>query len=131
MEDGPNPPRSSASASRDPAKDVQIWPERRGRERYEIDTQLTANLLPEHSQRIYGRTLDISVAGVGGVFVAEINLGRHVLLEFHLPVAQERLEVEAVVRNRNGHRYGFEFVNLSGRDCLLIQKAVRVLAVLQ
>jgi hypothetical protein len=127
MKDHTNAPNASPDG-RELTKDVQVLPERRSRERYELDTHLIASLVPEHTQRIHGRTLDISTAGLGGIFVADIEVGSHVVLNFHLPIAKEALVVEAVVRNRNGHRYGFEFFNVSGRDRLLIQKAVRVLA---
>lgn len=107
------------------------WPERRQVERYNLDSQITAKLLPEGKEEMRGHSLDISVAGIAGVFATGWDVGTHVLLEFPLPVCTERLQVEAVVRNRNEYRYGFEFINLRGRDRFLIQKVCRVLALLQ
>jgi c-di-GMP-binding flagellar brake protein YcgR len=78
-----------------------------------------------------GRSLDISVAGIAGVFVTGWELGTRVLIEFSVPVTQQRVQVEAIVRNRSGYRYGFEFLNLAGRDRALINKTCRVLALLQ
>lgn len=42
----------------------------------------------------------------------ELEVGESVSLKFGLPGVQV-LEVRAVVRNRNGARYGFEFLTLS------------------
>ncbi len=112
-------------------KDVEVWPERRSTPRCEIDTDLTASLLPEGKEKMRGRSLDISVAGIAGVFVTGWELGTRVLIEFSVPVTQQRVQVEAIVRNRSGYRYGFEFLNLAGRDRALINKTCRVLALLQ
>jgi hypothetical protein len=62
------------------------------------------------------------------VFATGWELGTHVWLEFSLPKCTGRMQVRAVVRNRCQYRYGFEFVNLSGRERLLIQRTCRVLA---
>jgi c-di-GMP-binding flagellar brake protein YcgR len=106
-------------------------PERRINERYEIDTELTATLLPERRKQMHGRSLDISIAGIAGVFATGWELGTRVLIEFFVPVAHQQLKLEAIVRNRNGHRYGFEFVNVGGRDRVIIDRTLSVLAVLR
>lgn len=109
----------------------QSCPERRINERYEIDTELTATLLPDRREQMHGRSLDISVAGIAGVFATGWELGTRVLIEFFVPIAHQQLQLEAIVRNRNGHRYGFEFVNVGGRERVMINRTVRVLAVLR
>jgi PilZ domain len=120
-------------ASSTPSEDDQLatWPEQRRHERYDIDTELTARLLPDEKELMHGHSLDISVAGIAGVFVTGWELGARVLLEFFIPVTKEQLRVQAIVRNRSGYRYGFEFANLSGRERALIEKTCRVLALLE
>lgn len=108
-----------------------LWPERRNYERYNIDTKLVARLSAEGQEVMRGYSLDISINGIAGVFVAGWDMGTRVWLEFSLPICKERMQVQAVVRNRCGYRYGFEFIHLSGRERLLIQKTCRVLAVME
>ena len=109
----------------------ECWPERRQYQRYDIDTDLTVRVLPEHPEVTHGHSLDISPAGIAGVFATGWEIGTRVLIQFSVPVSREPLQVEAIVRNRSGYRYGFEFVNLSGRERTLIQKTWRVLAMLE
>ncbi|HVO59533.1 MAG TPA: PilZ domain-containing protein [Terriglobales bacterium] len=108
----------------------QVSPERRCFERYDLDTELTARLSFDGPAIMRGYSLDISINGIAGVFVTGWEVGTHVWLEFSLPTWTGRIQMQAVVRNRSGYRYGFEFVNLSGRDRLLIQKTCRVLSLL-
>jgi c-di-GMP-binding flagellar brake protein YcgR len=113
-----------------PAEDSldQTWPERRRHERYEIDTEITARLSVDGPETMRGYSLDISINGIAGVFATGWELGTRVWLEFSLPQCTGQMQVQGVVRNRSGYRYGFEFVNLSGKQRLLIQRTCRVLA---
>jgi len=65
---------------------------------------------------LYGRTLGISPAGISGLLAADLEVGESVHLQFALPGCSHLLAVRAVVRNRNGARYGFEFLSLSGEQ---------------
>lgn len=109
----------------------QGWPERRRYERYDIDTEITARLSAAGPEVMRGYALDISINGIAGVFVTGWDLGTRVWLEFCLPKCTGQMQVQATVRNRCGYRYGFEFVNLSGKERLLIQRTCRVLALLK
>lgn len=114
-----------------PGSRVETYPERRQHERYEIDTELTARLLPHQNEVMHGYSLDISAVGIAGVFVTGWEVGTRVILEFCVPVSKERLQLQAIVRNRSGYRYGFEFDNLSGSQRAIIQKTCRVLRMLK
>lgn len=61
----------------------------------------------------HGRSLGISEAGLAALLALELEMGESVSLKFALPGGVHALEVRAVVRNRNGARYGFEFLTLS------------------
>ena len=113
-----------------PADDCldQAWPERRRYERYDIDTEITARLSLDGPEIMRGYSLDISINGIAGVFATGWELGTRVWLEFSLPKCTGQMQVQGMVRNRSGYRYGFEFVNLSGKERLLIQRTCRVLA---
>jgi hypothetical protein len=78
-----------------------------------------------------GYALDSSINGIAGVFTAGWEIGTRVWLEFSLPKCTGTMKIQGLVRNRSGYRYGFEFLNLSGRERLLIQRTCRVLALLK
>src|SRR5437879_243587 len=105
---------------------------RRRYQRYEIDTQLHVTLLGlEQRGTLRGRSLNISEAGIAGVFVTVWDVGTLVCLEFSVPVTSNPVRVGAVVRSRSGYRYGFEFVDLSPEQREIINKTCRTLALLE
>ena len=105
---------------------------RRRYQRYEIDTQLHVALLgSEQRGTLRGRSLNISEAGIAGVFVTLWDVGAPVRLEFSVPVTSNPVRVGAVVRSRSGHRYGFEFVDLTPEQREIINKTCRTLALLE
>ena len=105
---------------------------RRRYQRYEIDTQLQVTLLGlEERGTLRGRSLNISEAGIAGVFVTVWDVGAPVRLEFSVPVTSNLVRVKAVVRSRSGYRYGFEFMDLSTEQREIINKTCRTLALLQ
>ncbi len=105
---------------------------RRRYQRYEIDTQLHVTLLGlEERGTLRGRSLNISEAGIAGVFVTVWDVGAPVRLEFSVPVTSSPVRVRAVVRSRSGYRYGFEFVDLSPEQREIINKTCKTLALLE
>jgi c-di-GMP-binding flagellar brake protein YcgR len=100
--------------------------------RYEFDTEIHVATFGEEKQQVMrGRALNISEAGVAGLFVTGWDAGTAVNLKFFVPVASNPLSVEAVVRSRSDHRYGFEFVELNPAQREVIDKTCRTLALLQ
>ena len=93
--------------------------------RYEIDTEIHVAMFGREKQEVMrGRALNISEAGVAGLFVTGWDAGTAVNLKFFVPVVSNPLSVDAVVRSRSDYRYGFEFVELnpvqreiSGKTC--------------
>ena len=105
---------------------------RRRYPRYEIDTPLHMTLLGvEQRGTMRGRALDISEAGIAGVFATEWEVGTPVRLEFSVPVTRSPVRVGGVLRSHSGCRYGFEFVDLSPDQREVISKTCRTLALLQ
>ncbi len=83
---------------------------RRQYQRYEIDTELRVAMLGlEQRGTLRGRSLNISEAGIAGVFVTVWDVGTPVHLEFSVPVTSSPVRVGGVLRSRSGYRYGFEF----------------------
>src|SRR6266705_2977743 len=105
---------------------------RRRYQRYGIDTQLQVTVLGvEQRETMRGRALNISEAGIAGVFVTAWDVGTPVRLEFSVPITSNPVRVGAVVRSRSGHRYGFEFVDLTPEQREIINKTCRTLALLE
>jgi c-di-GMP-binding flagellar brake protein YcgR len=128
---------SSAGEKNDPspmhcAEEPEPLVNRRRYQRYEIDTQLHVTVLGvEQRGTIRGRALDISEAGIAGVFATEWEVGTPVRLEFSVPVTRSPVRVGGVLRSHSGCRYGFEFVDLSPDQREVISKTCRTLALLQ
>ena len=74
----------------------------------------------ERTEVTAGRALGISLSGLAAVLPRDLSLGQTVELEFVFPLSSDALHLRAIVRNRIGDRYGFEFVSLSTdhRDAL-------------
>src|SRR2546425_4350025 len=105
---------------------------RRRYQRYEIDTQLHVVMLGlEQRGTLRGRALNISEAGIAGVFVMVWDVGTPVHLEFSVPVTSSPVRVGGLVCSHSGYRYGFEFVDLNHDQREIISKTCRTLALLQ
>ena len=94
--------------------------------RYEIDTEIHVAMFGREKQEVMrGRALNISEAGVAGLFVTGWEAGTAVNLKFFVPVVSNPLSVDAVVRSRSDYRYGFEFVDLNPVQPEIIGKTFR------
>src|SRR4030081_1549036 len=97
--------------------------------RYEIDTEIhVATFGREKQEIVRGRALNISEAGVAGLFVTGWDAGTTVNLKFVVPVVSNPLSVDAVIRSRSEYRYGFKFVELNPLQREIIGKTCRTLA---
>jgi c-di-GMP-binding flagellar brake protein YcgR len=100
--------------------------------RFEIDTEINvATFGKKNPEIVRGRALNISEVGVAGVFVSGWDAGTAVNLKFLVPVVKTTVSVDAIVRSRSDHRYGFEFVELDPAQREIIGKTCRTLALLQ
>lgn len=80
--------------------------------RFALDSRI--KVLPANRPLpLFGRTLGLSEAGISALLAADLEVGESVRLEFALPGTSRVLAVRALVRNRSGARYGFEFLSLS------------------
>jgi len=98
---------------------VKSRAERRQRRhpRYRIEFPVVVILLSEGGhRRIDAHCRDLSVAGIGMLIAAELNLGEVAALSFALPGSPEAWELRAVLRHRRGYHYGFEFLALSNEE---------------
>jgi hypothetical protein len=110
FEDGP--PREFVEARRHP------------RYKLEIDVRV----YPRNASVVRGHSVDISESGLSAMLRVEVPVGEIVRLEFALPTGN--VEIQALVRQRNAFRYGFQFVETSSTHDA-IGRACRQLAIEQ
>ena len=101
-------------------------------ERYELETELTANILGVERRAVMrGRCLNINEGGIAGLFTDGWDVGTSVELWFSVPFATALVRASGVVRNRAGYRFGFEFVDLTPEQRETIVRTCRTLRLLQ
>ncbi len=75
-----------------------------------------------------GRTQDFSAGGMSFYAPLDLKVGDFVRLAFELPHSQVRFNVSSVVKNRNGFRFGAEFVGLTAEQAAEIQRVTRIVS---
>jgi hypothetical protein len=114
--------------------------ERRDLPRAPCDQHLTvAAQGPDGQQRFYGRIIDICEHGMGAIVPGVLTPGQDAVLQFTLSDEGEQFsgptqakgaskfparefKLNAIVRQRSGFRYGFNFVAMSDADRAEIEK---------
>ena len=82
--------------------------ERRQTPRYILKIPFT--LKDQSGQTYLGLTCDMGGGGIGGTVTAELAIGDEVLVTYQLPDGSPPQTHRAKLSNKNGDRYGFEFV---------------------
>lgn len=79
---------------------------------------------------IFGRGSDVSQGGMAAYIPSELHVGTNIDLELSLPyvTGEQPIRIAATVRNRNGFRYGLEYISLSGPDKERLLKSLKALA---
>ncbi len=86
-------------------------------QRHKVDIRVRVTLpKPADPPVIYGRGSELGQGGMAIFLNAELNLGD--MIEVELPVLSSArpLKVKAEIRNREGYRYGMQFMDLSPED---------------
>jgi hypothetical protein len=76
----------------------------------------------------WGRSTELGQDGIGATLTGELATGEIVSLEIPLPLSSYPLKVRAVVRFREGLRYGFEFLTLTDAQREMLRRVCEVLA---
>lgn len=103
-------------------------------ERFPVDIRLKASFKRNGMPlAIFGRGSDVSQGGMAAYIPAELAVGTNVELELSLPYVsgEQPIRIGAAVRNRNGFRYGLEYVTLSDADKVRLLKSLKVIALTQ
>jgi PilZ domain len=82
--------------------------------RFAIDARIKVRMFQAGEFRsCWGRSTELGKDGIGATLTGELETGEIVSLEIPLPLSPYPLKIRAIVRYRQGLRYGFEFLTLS------------------
>jgi len=89
--------------------------------RFTLDVRLQVRMFQDGEFRTcWGRSTELGQDGIGATLTGSLESGEIVTLEIPLPLTPYPIKVRAIVRYRQGLRYGFEFLtmNESQRDTI-------------
>lgn len=90
----------------------KLGSDQRTRKRSKADFRVWLTLpLSKGGTRQSGRATDISELGIGIHIAVQVEVGHLVTLEFVPPHCMRPIQLRAIIRNRNGFRYGLEFLH--------------------
>lgn len=82
--------------------------------RYVLDVRLQVRMFQDGEfQTCWGRSTELGQDGIGATLTGNLQTGEIVTLEIPLPLAAYPIKVRAIVRYRQGLKYGFEFLTLN------------------
>ncbi len=82
--------------------------------RFTIDIRLQVKMFQAGEFRsCWGRSTEMGQDGIGATLTGSLETGEIVTLEIPLPLSTYPIKVRAIVRYRQGLRYGFEFLTLN------------------
>ena len=97
--------------------------------RFVIDVRLQVKMFQAGEFRsCWGRSTEMGQDGIGATLTGSLEPGEIVTLEIPLPLTPYPIKVRAIVRYRQGLRYGFEFLTLNDGQRDTIQRVCQYLA---
>ena len=82
--------------------------------RFAIDVRLQVKMFQAGEFRsCWGRSTEMGQDGIGATLTGSLEPGEIVTLEIPLPLTPYPIKVRAIVRYRQGLKYGFEFLTLN------------------
>jgi hypothetical protein len=97
--------------------------------RFAIDSRMQVRMFQDGEFRTcWGRSTELGQDGIGATLTGELESGEIVSLEIPLPLSPYPLKVRAIVRYRQGLRYGFEFLTLNENQRQIIRRVCEMLA---
>ncbi|MGC1451642.1 MAG: PilZ domain-containing protein [Candidatus Sulfotelmatobacter sp.] len=97
--------------------------------RFVIDVRLQVRMFQAGEFRTcWGHSTEMGQDGIGATLTGSLEPGEIVTLEIPLPLAPYPIKVRAIVRYRQGLRYGFEFLTLNDGQRDTIQRVCQYLA---
>lgn len=100
--------------------------------RFAIDVRLQVRMFQEGEFRTcWGRSTELGQDGIGATLTGSLETGEIVTLEIPLPLTAYPIKVRAIVRYRQGLRYGFEFLTMNDSQRDTIKRVCEYLATQQ
>lgn len=97
--------------------------------RFSIDVRLQVKMFQSGEFRnCWGRSTEMGQDGIGATLTGSLESGEIVTLEIPLPLTPYPIKVRAIVRYRQGLRYGFEFLTLNDHQRDTIHRVCEYLA---
>src|ERR1700745_1883542 len=97
--------------------------------RFNIDMRLQVKMFQAGEFRTcWGRSTEMGQDGIGATLTGSLEPGEIVTLEIPLPLSPYPLKVRAIVRYRQGLRYGFEFLTLGEAQRDTVRRVCELLA---
>src|SRR5215469_5986374 len=97
--------------------------------RFTIDVRLQVKMFQSGEFRsCWGRSTEMGQDGIGATLTGSLEPGEIVTLEIPLPLTPYPIKVRAIVRYRQGLRYGFEFLTLNDNQRDTIKRVCEYLA---
>lgn len=97
--------------------------------RFTIDIRLQVKMFQDGEFRTcWGRSTEMGQDGIGATLTGVLETGEIVTLEIPLPLTPYPIKVRAIVRYRQGLRYGFEFLTLNDAQRETIRRVCDYLA---
>jgi PilZ domain len=97
--------------------------------RFAIDVRMQVRMFQDGEFRTcWGRSTELGQDGIGATLTGELESGEIVSLEIPLPLSPYPLKLRAIVRYRQGLRYGFEFLTLNDNQRQIIRRVCEMLA---
>jgi len=116
-------PEKKLASSNAPGAHARRFP------RFAIDARMQVRMFQAGEfQSCWGRTTELGQDGIGATLTGELQSGEIVTLEIPLPLSPYPLKVRAIVRYRDGLRYGFEFLTLNDSQREMLHRVCEVLA---
>ena len=127
---------AAASAGSGSGSEVQVGQARTGKiqftrrfPRFIIDVRLQVKMFQAGEFRnCWGRSTEMGQDGIGATLTGSLEPGEIVTLEIPLPLTPYPIKVRAIVRYRQGLRYGFEFLTLNDQQRDTIRRVCDYLA---
>jgi hypothetical protein len=119
----PAPGKKRASASAPAPAYVRRYP------RFAVDVRLQVRMFQNGDfHTCWGHSTEIGQDGIGATLTGELEAGEIVSLDIPLPLSPYPLKVRAIVRYRQGLRYGFEFLTLTESQRETIRRVCETLS---
>lgn len=97
--------------------------------RFAIDVRLQVKMFQDGEFRTcWGRSTELGQDGIGATLTGSLENGEIVTLEIPLPLTPYPIKVRAIVRYRQGLRYGFEFLTLNETQRDTVRRVCQYLA---